>query len=248
MYLVISPDGQLDQLINYLQKDKIKAIPIPLMNFIINQKNIKQLKDIINDFEYVIFNSPTAIHICSDVIKNATYPTFLTVGEASAIRLKGLTTLPIIYPLRNSGADNLFEEKLKYLDFKNKKILIVKGVGGSNTLKKKLSLIKANWQEIDIYIRNKKYIDVSFIKKSLTSKELQGIIITSSILVEWLFSNAKEHDYLDILLNKQFFTIHNNIAEKLLNYGVSKVFISNKADQYSLVNLVKEFSNDGSNY
>ncbi len=244
MYLVCTPNDGQQQFVDYLNSHQIKSYPLPLMDFDINHENLKVLANKINDFDYVMFISPNAIKFCADIIKEATHPIFLVVGVASARKLKLLTKLPIIYPTKASGASSLFEEKLKHLSLKNKKVLIVKGVGGNQILSKRFNLIDVNWQEIDIYTRNKIHINVPFIKKSLTTKGFQGIIITSSILVEWLFIHAKKHKYFDILVQQPFFTIHDNIAKKLTTYGVNKVFTSAKTDQYSLVNLIKEFVNE----
>ncbi len=157
-----------------------------------------------------------------------------------------------IYPLMASGINALFQEYLHLYIAQNKRVLLLKGTSGSNTLEHlyldnqaiKLLTTRIIYTHDKIII-DKKDLDTLFmnlITYTKGDKKLNGIIITSSIYLDYLLEllmlcDNDQHSLYNFLINQRFFTIHDKIATKLLQIGVkqSNIKISTKANKYSIL-------------
>ena len=245
MYLVCCPKVYLAEIVDSLALAKINALGLHLIDFEYDSKALQFLNANINSFDYVIIPSPLAIDYASEAISIATHPKFVVVGNASKTKITKYTRQSIICPDRSSGGAALFTEKLAYIDWSGKKVLLVKGLGGSRELIKKMQQHNIEFTTINIYRRLSLRLPDEFFKKILLEKYLQGIIITSSILVEYLFKEAHLAQCSDVLKRIPFITIHTRIKNKLLQYGVKNIYVTanaNKNEIAQIINLIKKSS------
>lgn len=241
MYLVCCPNVHMQTMINDLAKAHVVGVEIPLMEFKYDDKNLRFLEDNINQFDYVIIPSPAVIEYAKDAIALSYKPTFISVGAASGTKINKLTHKDVIYPKNGAGGAALFNEKLKDLDLPNKMVLVVKGEGGSEELYEKMAEHNIKWTSLDIYKRILLELEPDYLKKMLIIEGLQGIIITTRILVEWLFEQAAKDNCVDLLKNCLFITMHSQIEQRLHEFGALRVLVSPKAERASIVELIKEF-------
>lgn len=210
------------------------------MNIEDNNKNLQFLDEEINNFDYVFFPSGTAIEYAKKAILKSSIPQFITVGGASAAKLNKLTRQKIIYPENTSGGIALFNEKLSKLNLMQKKILIIKGCGSEAKLYAKLIKAGVNFISVDIYKRVLKTIEPDYLKKMLLIQGLQGIIITSSGLAEWLFNQAAKAKCVHLLKSQLFVTIHPQIKHKLIELGANKILVTEDARRSAVAELIKK--------
>jgi uroporphyrinogen-III synthase len=246
MYLLCCPRPRLAALAQSLAENQIMSLPLPLMDFAPDPEKLAWLTTHINNYAYVILNSPTVIEYSSAAIKQAYRPKFFTVGQASADKLRSLTSQEVIYPEMASGSLALLTEKLQHLKLIQQEVLIVKGDLGNLTLPLALETNGISWHALEIYRRIRLALEPGYLKKILISEGLRGIIITSSMLVEWLLSEAQAEDCLDLLSRLTFITLHSQIAQALTDAGMAKVLVTKQADRRSIAELIRNL-HDGYN-
>lgn len=242
MYLICCPSTQSDSLAELLSANQLIGMPIVLMDFTVDNLQVAWLEEHINDYDYVILVSPTIIEFNKRAIQLATKPTFLTVGVASALKLKELTKQEVLYPEDGSGGMALFTEKMQQLNLVKSRVLIVKGDSGNDSIQKQLELRMVNWQSIAVYKRVEVKLERDYLKKVLISGPWQGIIITSTILVTWLFEQADADDCSNLLKMQTFITIHPQISEALRKLGVEKVSTTKSSEKKSIIELIRNFN------
>ena len=239
MYLVCCPNMQIEPLLNDLSKIDVIGLPLRLMDLEFDMGSIKFLEDNINRFDYVVIMSPAVIDVIKHIIMKATLPKFITVGITSATKIKKITTQEVIYPIEESGNEALFNEQMINLDLPNKKIMIIKGDGGSSEFYTQMNKYNIKWTNLEIYRRVLLDIEPNYFKKTLLVNNIEGIIITTSTLVEWLFIQAKRALCLNLLKECLFITLHQQIEKKLFEFGASRVLVTPIADRNAIIKLIK---------
>lgn len=255
MYLICCPDYAVNEINKQLATIQILGIPLVIMGIHKNLDNLEWLNDNINNYPYILLNSPTAIKLSADAIKKVTEAeAFLTVGRSSANYLQKFTNANIIFPESTSGTLALFNEKIKYLDLIGKHILILRGnlknskidnpkIGdskiGDSKIESKFLEAGINYTVLDIYDYIKLEMEAEYFKKLLLSQAPQGIIITCSLLVDWLVNYAKAKGCFELLQKLVFVTIHPNIEKKLKQTGMQRVFVTKEANRDSVVELIR---------
>lgn len=239
MFLICCPSIHSQSMIDGLASIHTTGIEIPLMDFIFDEKNLNFLIDNINQFDYVIIPSPAVIDYVKKAIAVAYRPTFITVGKASGARIAKITHKDVIYPELGAGGQALFNEKLQTLDLPNKMVLVVKGEGGNEELYIQMAKHNIKWTTIDIYKRVMLELEPDYLKKMLLIEGLQGIIITTSVLVEWLFHQALKSNCIELLKNCLFITLHTNVEKKLIEFGALKVLVTDRTERNAIVELIR---------
>ena len=240
MFFICSTDENSDKLIMQFNNvgDEVKKFIVARINIINSQ--LKILLKTINDYDYVVITSSTLINHLSAAISMAYKPIFITVGETSANKINHISSQILIYPTQSSGVQALCHQRLFNIDFLNKKILILEGNEPNEYIKSFLTYSYCDISCINIY---KVSYDISGYKKYMVEyicgTNIEGIIITSSGLVEKLFTIPKINSEHDKLIQTNFFTIHNNIKDKLISYGVKNVFVTKEAQIEQLLSLTR---------
>lgn len=238
MYIVCSPQQQIKSIIDLLDKQNISSYPLPLVDFHFDPGKFKYLNDNINNFDYVMLSSPSVIYAIQDIIKKSLNTKFITVGAKSALAIKNYTDNEIIYPNNISGREELLVNELPKINFNYKKVLIIKGENSIKDSYNSYVSTYPDWQIIDIYSRITLHTNEEDLKNLLKSDQVQGIIITTSSLVDDLFALAKRINCEKLIQKKLFMTIHPKIAKKLYTFGVTRVLLTKTVNKEEIVHLI----------
>ena len=246
---------------------------MPLFDLSINYNKLQLIINHIHEFNVTIFTSPKSIRAYHQVLSKLSNlrnvisrNMFYVMGESSAIELRSIlykliednrsiginvdisadisTDINIEYPKYITGASGLIEEILSQIDFTNKRVLLLKGSYGNIMLESWLKDKQINYTAINVYNHVKVLISkVAFLK--ILNNELQGIIITSGLMVDYLFELALHYNMRNYLIVQNFLTIHSKIADKLVALGVARDHIkitntTNKNDLLALLCAIKK--------
>lgn len=242
MYLLCCPVNQISEMSQQFQLANIKSQPLGLMELVLNEENFSWLYGNINTFDVVIFVSPSAIDFCSSLFALVKPNVeFLVMGRASAEKLYQLTNNKIRYSNDSSGASSLFFEIIKPDAplFRSKKILIVQGSRGQDMLNQYLQLEGMHSSIIKLYTHKPIELRFGTLTNLFAKNKYRGVVITSSLLVDELFKQAKTDECIELLQQTEFITIHSNIAQKLHEYGVTKVLVTPGVKKSDLIELLK---------
>ena len=241
MYLIFSSADVAAYFQSRSPQLNIEMIYIPTLEITANDSELTKLAKTINDYDYAIITSAYAIKLADGTIKNATNSVFITSGQETATKLTDLAiNSTVLFPLQNSGSQAIIAEILPDLDLANKKILIVRGELANTDINNYLSGIEGViCDEIIVYHQKLLSLDTAYLKKLLEDPKLQGIIITSSQLVNHLFHEAKKNDYLSLLQQQKFITLHPNIRDVLVQNNVTHVYLTKQASLVAIVDKIK---------
>lgn len=242
MYIVCAPKQQVNEIITLLDKIAIKSYVLPLIDFVFDLEKLKYFEDNVNSFDYVMISSPSVIQATKEIIPQAINTKFITVGAKSAEEIRKYTENEIIYPEHSSGRKALLNEKLKILDFTEKKVLIIKGESNSKRDYSNITKLYPNRLELELYQRISLKINEAELKKLLDSGCVQGIIITTSSLVADLFALGTKICCSGLLQKELFIVLHPQIMKKLHEFGASKVLVTKSANKEEITALIMEYS------
>ena len=154
MFILITRQlEQSEKFSDILNKENIK-------NFIFPVIEIKKIKlraidlENIKNSDFIIFTSQNSvISLIQELdIKNLCGKKIAAIGESTKKNLNDLGVHVDICPKSNFTSESLFEE-IRSNNIVNKKIIIIKGVGGRDYLHKKLSRNNYIFNDLDIYER-----------------------------------------------------------------------------------------------
>jgi uroporphyrinogen-III synthase len=211
------------------------------MELVIDQISQDKLNSTLDDYDFVFLISPTIIDYLRNAILAARKTNFIVPGVASKERLAQLTKLPIIAPVHSSGFEALKAEYLTTLmpTLANSRVLLVHGDELNKEVVEFFAMACKVHSAICLYQRQKKQHVPGYLSNILTTQSIDGIIVTSSLLVEWLVEEAKEDSCWELLRKLPFITIHKKIAHKLVEAHVCGAITVTDSSQYlALVDLI----------
>lgn len=221
-------------------KINIQLKLLPLIQLQELKENIQWVEDNINLYDYVILLSPNAIRFCETAIRSALNSKFITVGEASANSIKKLSSNAVLYPENGSGLEAMIDEVLSSsLQLNNSKILVLQGDYTRDNLDDYFKINKINAKSVIIYYHNALPIESEAFKNYLSSVNLQGIIITSSIFVKYILDQARQAECEDLVKSLTYLVLHPNIKAKLGEHEIQQITVSETASYESLVALIR---------
>ncbi|MCC2626038.1 MAG: hypothetical protein K0R14_1911 [Burkholderiales bacterium] len=242
MFLIISSQKTNSYLKKELGKLDINAVDICCVRLSPNFAVIENVKQQINNFDFVIITSPAAINYAYEVFKIAAKEvTFIVPGISSYKKLGQYTQNQIYYPKSSSGAEAMINQVLENTNLCGKKIAIIQGSNTNNTLQNYLDAKLGNdsYKEMIIYEQKWQDLDNQGIKKLFMSNSMQGIILTSSAHARYLFNQWQKRGFYDMLLKTDFITLHIKIEQVIREFGAEgQVFISDHASMESLIELM----------
>jgi uroporphyrinogen-III synthase len=173
----------------------------------------------IETYDWAIFISSNAVQNgMSRLVKQGVPPTlkFAAIGPTTA---KAITEFGISNVL--SPKDRFDSESLLALpemhDVKNKKIMIVRGVGGRDVLAETLKTRGAHATFAECYQRVNPQTDCTLLAQLWRDKKLHAIVVTSSEAMRHLLDLAGAADWLRHVI---LFVNHARIAELPLQMGL----------------------------
>ncbi|HLX53079.1 MAG TPA: uroporphyrinogen-III synthase [Aquella sp.] len=244
MYLIISSEITNNYIKDELCKLNINIIDIPCVQLTPDTAIIHQFKQQINNFDIIIITSPTTIQYAQDIIKTADKKLiFIVPGKSSYAKLRQYTHNKIYAPEHNSGSEAITGQVLSNMDLMQKKIAIIQGKIANHSIQDYLDAKLGLNSYTQIILYQQKWLDLNTqnIKKFLQDNSLQGIILTSSMHAQYLFSQAKKFGYYDMLIRTDFITLHTKIQQVLQRLGAKgHIFVSDNASNEALINLMEK--------
>jgi len=200
-------------------------------NYIFPVLCIKNIKPNINDIRnlkesnLIIFTSQNSVtSLMKDLSPNELYGKKIAViGKATEKILKNININVDIVPKSDFTSESLLNE-IKKNKIKNKKIIIIKGIGGRNFLHKELSKNNILFNDVDVYER---YLpnNITKIPPSIWSN-ISHICITSTDILENLIK-ACDILKLEILENIIFVSGNKRIKNKIKEFfPKNKILVS----------------------
>lgn len=225
MILITRPLAQTDELQALFNQAKLDFAFFPAFEI----KNIT-IKSPIKSYDMAIFISVNAVIYASDYLQTITNNTkkIFAIGPATASMLAKYNITVDAYVKYNPSSESLLE-LVKYREIKDKKILIIRGIGGLEILKTKLQ--KYNIVDyLEVYDRmmlNVTKLHQESIKKFFNAKKAIITINSKQTLLNVLaIIKAINPAYIIDFKNYPIVVVSDRIAQYATTLGFKKVYIN----------------------
>jgi uroporphyrinogen-III synthase len=207
---------------------------------------ITPLKDY-SQFEAVISEIETydwAIFISSNAVQNG-IPRLIKQGIPKSLKFAAIGPVTS-KELQSFGVENVLSPKDRFdsesllalpemQDVKNKKMMIVRGVGGRDVLAETLKTRGAQVSFAECYQRVNPQTNCNLLAQLYAEKKLHGIVVTSSEAMRHLLDLAGAADWLR---NVTLFLNHARIAELPLQLGLKVLVADTLGDEAMLASVL----------
>jgi uroporphyrinogen-III synthase len=237
---ITRPIDQAKKLAALIEKAGGTPIFFPLIE-ITPLADYSQFEDVISNIEtydWAIFISSNAVQNgMPRIVKNGLPPNlkFAAIGPVTASELQGFGVELVLTPKDRFDSESLLALP-EMQDVKDKKILIVRGVGGRDVLAETLKARGAQVTFAECYQRTNPQTNCDLLAQLYADKKLHGIVVTSSEAMRHLLDLAGTVEWLrDITL----FVNHARIAELPLQLGL-KVLVADELGDKSMLQKIKK--------
>lgn len=238
--LITRPLHQAQSLKSLLENDGHNGLLFPTL------KIKKLIVDVeINNYDALIFISNNSVKYAIEQItfpQNRTFKVF-AVGAATANKLKDCGIEVDCHPQENASSENLLSTPI-VSQMENKKILIVRGKGGRETLKLGLSA-KHNYVDyLEVYERTEcevSDVHIESIEKLLNNQN-SVLTITSieSLLAMLNIVKKIDPNCLDKIKSMPLIVLSNRISYFAKSVGFLHTYVAYKTNNYGLVALINQ--------
>lgn len=225
MILVTKALNQIDELQDLLIQEKLEFVLFPAFEIKkITNKNVTKYYDI------TIFISSNAVIYAKDYLDSITSNSkkIFAVGPETAKTLNNYNIKTDLYPKKQPSSEKLLE-LANYKSMQNKKILIVRGKGGLETLKNSLK-VNNEVEYLEVYDRiplDLTNLHVESIKKFFNSEKNIAWINSNQTLLNTLFMITKiDQSYTKRFKETPLVVMSDRIAKYALSLGFDKVYIN----------------------
>ena len=201
----------------------------------------------IENYDWAIFISSNAVQNGMPRLLKQGIPTklkFAAIGPVTATELQSFGVKDVLIP--SSHAEHGDESKVRFDSesllalpemqaVKNKKILIVRGIGGRDVLAETLKTRGAQVTFAECYQRINPQINCDLLANLYAAKKLHGIVVTSSESMRYLLDLAGAADWLR---NVTLFVNHARIAELPLQIDLKVLVADAPGDEAMLEKLI----------
>jgi uroporphyrinogen-III synthase len=237
---ITRPVDQAKKLSNLIQEAGGSVISFPLIE-------IKPLNDyrlfehVISDltsYHWVIFISSNAVQNGMPRLIKSGIPThlkFAAIGPVTAQELKQFGVNKVLIPENRFDSESLLAMPEMH-DMLNKKVMIVRGVGGREVLAETLKTRDAEVTFAECYRRINPQSNANLLAEAWQNKQLHAIVVTSSEAMRHLLDLAGDASWLrhvTICVN------HARIAESAIKLGLSVWVTESMGDEQMLATLCK---------
>ena len=230
-------------LLKGLENTNISLLSHPLTE-IIPLKNYDKFDEILNNlknYQHIIFISTNAVQffisrVNKFSIKLPKHIIFSSIGPTTQKALKDNFDINVHCPKKNFDSKHLLKNKV-FEHVQNKKVLVVRGVEGRESLKKMLEEKGAYVDYGECYIRN--YLPINFEKIQQEIKAYNSIFLLISShesAINFLAQN-KEHDW-QWLKSTKIIVNHPRVKE-VLGLTSDNIILTNDVALNSLLKIVK---------
>jgi uroporphyrinogen-III synthase len=191
----------------------------------------------IETYDWAIFISSNAVQNgMPRLIKNGLPPNlkFAAIGPITASELQSFGAENVLTPKDRFDSESLLVLP-EMQDVKNKKVMIIRGVGGRDVLAETLKARGAQVTFAECYQRTNPQADCDILAQLFADKKLHGIVVTSSEAMRHLLNLAGAADWLK---HVTLFVNHARIADeaKIKNLNIK---IAQTAGDEAMFDLIK---------
>jgi uroporphyrinogen-III synthase len=195
----------------------------------------------IETYDWAIFISSNAVQngmprlIKQDIALNENLGSlkFAAIGPVTRKELEKFGVKNVLSPKDRFDSESLLALPEMHA-VKNKKVMIIRGVGGRNVLADSLISRGAQVNFAECYQRINPQTDCGLLAQLYAEKKLHGIVVTSSEAMRHLLDLARDADWLR---NVALFVNHARIAELPLQLGL-KVLVADTLGDEAMLALV----------
>ncbi len=237
MLLITRPIVQSKNLESLLVSNEIDFALFPTFE-------IKKLKPIFLTYKYdvIIFISVNAVNYGQAYFDKLllTSPKVFAVGPATANQLKRKNIKVDCYPKKNASSQELLKMK-ECLILSNNKILIIRGKGGSETLKNTLG-IKNQVDYLEVYERVQ--CELTFLHSQSFERFMKysnGVLMATSeeSLVNIMrLVHSISVDFIQMLLTKKIIVFSERLRVLAMDHGFKNIEVTENPSDEDLVNLL----------
>ena len=197
----------------------------------------------IKSYDWAIFISsnavqnsmPRLLNIGIALNENLQTLKFAAIGPVTAKELNAFGINHVLIPEGHFDSESLLLLP-EMQNVKNKKILIVRGIGGRDVLAESLKARGAQVDFAECYQRINPQTNCDLLAQLFNEKKLHGIVVTSSEAMRHLLDLAGNTDWLN---NVTLFVNHARISELPKQLGL-KVAVANAAGDESMLSKLIE--------
>jgi uroporphyrinogen-III synthase len=243
--LVTRPAHQASTLCGLIEQQGWQAIRFPTLEIVaVDNRRIRQQLETINDWDWLIFISTNAVNFAL-ATNNGKIDAFkacsiAAVGKATekALISAGLTV--DLTPENNFNTEGLLAtEAMQQLNDQN--CLIVRGVGGRETLAHRLCERGATVDYMEVYSRELPVVDQSNVEVMLKSKALDIITITSGDALKNLVIMIGT-ELAEDLFSVPLIVISNRIKQLAEESGFKTIAVTDNPSDTAIIKTVVQMS------
>jgi uroporphyrinogen-III synthase len=244
--LVTRPKLQAHNLISLIEQHGGQAIAFPTLEILPleNSQATKQQLENLKTYQWFIFISANAVNFAvtanNGKIGHLTQTKIAAVGKATAKALQDAGLTVDLMPETGFNSEALLAtQALQQLQ--NQQILIVRGVGGRETLADELKKRGAKVDYCEVYQRKIPDIDTRTVVDLLHRQQLNFLTITSSEALHNLVTMLDVHK--NLLVNIPLVVISERIKQIAQIIGFKKIVVSSSPDDAAILNTIVMLTN-----
>lgn len=202
----------------------------------------------LDEFDLAVFISPNAVNKAMNIITaHRTLPSHLrcaAVGRGGVKELARFGVTEVIAPVRRFDSEALLALP-ELQDMRGRRVVIFRGDGGRELLGDTLTERGASVEYAECYRRGKPNLDAAPLLKSWARNELDAITVTSSEGLRNLYEmiGALGRQWLR---KTPVFVPHPRIAEVAHELGLTRVIVTEPADEGLMKGLKEHFTTESS--
>ena len=213
------------------------SFPLIAITLLTDYNQFEAVISEIETYDWAIFISSNAVQNGMTRIKNKGIPSqlkFATIGPVTASELQSFGVTDVLSPKDRFDSESLLALP-EMQAVKNKKVLIVRGVGGRDVLAETLKARGAQVTFAECYQRINPQTDCDLLAQLWAEKKLHAIVVTSSEAMRHLLDLAGDADWL---CNITLCVNHARIAEFPLQLGL-KVLVADAPGDEAMLALLQ---------
>jgi uroporphyrinogen-III synthase len=219
---ITRPVDQAKKLSQLISNAGGTVIPFPLIE-IVPLNDYSLFEHVISDlapYDWVIFISSNAVQNGMPHMVKSGIPShlkFAAIGPVTAQELKQFGAKEVLIPSNRFDSESLLALP-EMFDMKNKKVMIVRGVGGREVLAETLKTRGAEVTFAECYQRINPQTNTNLLAEAWQNKQLHAIVVTSSEAMRHLLDLAGDASWLKEVT---IYVNHARIVELNLDLGLS---------------------------
>jgi uroporphyrinogen-III synthase len=241
--LVTRPEQQAHNLISLIEQHGGQAIAFPTLE-ILPTKNLHALKQQLENlktYQWLIFISANAVNFAvqanSGKIQDFKLLKIAAVGKATAKTLESVGLSVDVVPETGFNSEALLTLPALQ-NLQNQRLLIVRGVGGRETLADELKKRGATVDYLEVYQRSIPNADdkTARVQALLEQQQLEIITITSGDALQNLVTMLSSH--IDLLIHVTLVVVSERIKQIAQSIGFKNIVVSSSPDDMAILNTM----------